>query len=328
VAGLVFESEAMFKVVSLAVQIAQADVPVLISGPNGAGKERIAEIVQANSRRKNKPFIKINAGALPENLIEAELFGAEAGAYTGLTKMRVGRFEAADQGTLFLDEVGNLSLAGQAKLLRVIQTGEFQRLGSSTSKRVDVRVVSATNVDLRAAIANKMFREDLYFRLNVIEIRVPPLSERKEDIIPIANQALAQFAKENQSEIAHLSEGAKRAMLAYHWPGNVRELQNRLFRASLLCQDREIMEADLDLSAPSGPQAPASVPPPAPTSHASRETAENDGERARIENALLAADGNVSKAAAELGLSRQALYRRMERLGLSLERRVKNERNS
>jgi DNA-binding NtrC family response regulator len=213
-------------------------------------------------------------------------------------------------------------------LLRVIQTGEFQRLGSSSSKHVDVRVISATNVDLRAAITHKLFREDLYFRLNVIEIRVPPLSDRKDDIVPIANQALAQFAKENQCEIAHLSESAKRAMLAYHWPGNVRELQNRLFRASLLCQDHEILESDLDLAAPVGAPTAPSAPPPAHVPALARDGTENEGERARIENALLQADGNVSKAAAELGLSRQALYRRMERLGLSLERRVKNERNS
>ncbi len=189
--GLVYVSDTMHGVVSLACTIASSDAPVLITGPNGSGKERLAEIVQANSRRKDKPFVKVNAGALPDDLLEAELFGAEAGAFTGANKSRIGRFEAAHGGTLFLDEIGNLSLAGQAKLLRVLQTGEFERLGSSGTRKVDVRIVSATNTDLPRAIAAGAFREDLYFRLNVIELPLPPLGERPDDVMLLADHFLA-----------------------------------------------------------------------------------------------------------------------------------------
>ena len=176
------------------------------------------------------PFIKVNVGALPKDLMEAELFGAEAGAYTGATKVRQGRFEAADGGTLFLDEIGNLSMEGQAKLLRVLQTGEFERLGSSTTRRVKVRVISATNSDLPAAITAGRFREDLYYRLNVIELKVPPLADRKEDILPLARHFLEDGQK--------MSVPAQRALLAHSWPGNVRELMNTIRRASLLSTAR------------------------------------------------------------------------------------------
>ncbi|MEA2337261.1 MAG: hypothetical protein QOE82_1268, partial [Thermoanaerobaculia bacterium] len=173
--GTIYESEAMHRVVSLAVQIAPSDVPVLITGPNGAGKEKIAEIIHAGSKRRDKPLVKVNAGAIPDELIESELFGAEAGAYTGSTRLRIGRFEAANGGTLFLDEIGNLSAAGQMKLLRVLQSGELERLGSSETRRVDVRVITATNTDLQQAIGRGTFRQDLYFRIAVVEIAVPPL---------------------------------------------------------------------------------------------------------------------------------------------------------
>src|SRR5688572_15441652 len=219
--GIVYESEAMHRVVSLALQIAPTEVTALIAGPNGAGKEKIAEIIHANSRRRQKPLVKVNAGAIPENLIESELFGAEAGAYTGSTRLRIGRFEAANGGTLFLDEIGNLSAAGQMKLLRVLQTGEFERLGSSETRRVDVRVLCATNADLQQAIARGTFRQDLYFRIAVVEIAVPPLRQRREDVLPLANAFLKSSKKK-------LSEAASGALLTYEWPGNVRELQNRL----------------------------------------------------------------------------------------------------
>jgi DNA-binding NtrC family response regulator len=291
--GLVFESEPMRDVVTKATHIAAADVPVLITGPNGSGKEVLAAIIQANSSVRSGPFIKVNVGALPKDLMEAELFGAEAGAYTGATKVRQGRFEAADGGTLFLDEIGNLSLEGQAKLLRVLQTGEFERLGSSTTRRVKVRVISATNSDLPAAITAGRFREDLYYRLNVIELKVPPLAERKEDILPLARHFLEDEQK--------LSVPAQRALLAHSWPGNVRELMNTIRRASLLSTSAEISPADLGLV-----MAPGTL----------EMVPEREPDRAEIEGALTRARGVIARAARELGLSRQALYRRMEKLGL------------
>ena len=189
--GLIFAASAMERLVELAVQVARADVPVLITGPNGAGKERIAEIVHANSAVKAGPFVIVNCGALPSELIEAELFGADPGAYTGApNRAREGRFEIADGGTLFLDEIGNLPLAGQSKLLRVLESGQFERLGSSKTRTTKVRVISATNADIAAMMREGRFREDLYYRLNVIELRVPPLAERRDDIVPLAEHFL------------------------------------------------------------------------------------------------------------------------------------------
>ncbi|HEX6176867.1 MAG TPA: sigma-54 dependent transcriptional regulator [Thermoanaerobaculia bacterium] len=295
--NVVYESEAMHGVVSLAVQIAPSDVPVLITGPNGAGKEKIAEIIHANSRRKHKPLVKVNAGAIPDDLLESELFGSEAGAYTGSTKLRIGRFEAANGGTIFLDEIGNLSAAGQAKLLRVLQTGEFERLGSSETRRVDVRVLCATNVDLQAAIARGVFRQDLYFRIAVVEIDVPPLRTRREDVVPLAEAFLSASGKT-------MSEAAKSALVAYEWPGNVRELQNRAQRAIALAANDELTPADLGFAA-------------------ERESRSDETplEKRHIEMALLNSNGSVSRAAESLGVSRQALYRKMEKLGIVLERK-------
>ena len=297
--GLVYESGAMDRVVSMATRIAPSDVPVLITGPNGSGKERIAEIIHASSRRAGKPLVRVNAGALPDELVESELFGAEAGAYTGATRLRIGRFEAADHGTIFLDEIGNLTAAGQMKLLRVLQTGEFERLGSSETRRVDVRVICATNADLQDAIARGAFRQDLYFRIAVVEIAIPALRERREDVLPLAEHFLG-------GERRRLDERAKQALLAYDWPGNVRELENRVQRALALAAGEEIGASDLGFD-----EAPSSGGDDIPL------------ERSRIEGALRAAEGSVSRAAEALGLSRQALYRRMDRLGIVLERRPK-----
>jgi DNA-binding NtrC family response regulator len=309
--GLLYSSDVMHEVVSLAVSVAPSDAPILITGPNGAGKEKLAEIVQANSRRRDKPFVKVNAGALPDDLLEAELFGAEAGAYTGATKQRIGRFEAAHGGTLFLDEIGTLSMVGQQKLLRILQTGEFERLGSSATKKVDVRIISATNVDVSRAIASGAFREDLYFRLNVIELQVPALAERPDEILSLAERFLDGFATEGTR--ATLSPSAREALLAHEWPGNVRELQNRIQRATLVCRDGTIQVEDLGLGRNSRTPRSSDQIDVAPKEH--------DPERTSIEEALVRASGIVSKAAAELGMSRQALYRRMERLEITIERR-------
>jgi DNA-binding NtrC family response regulator len=338
--GLVYVSDAMHAAVSLACTVAGSDAPVLITGPNGSGKERLAEIVQANSRRKDKPFVKVNAGALPDDLLEAELFGAEAGAFTGANKARIGRFEAAHGGTLFLDEIGNLSMAGQAKLLRVLQTGEFERLGSSGTRKVDVRIISATNTDLPRAIAAGTFREDLFFRLNVIELPLPPLGERPDDVLLLAEHFLASLPGIDGAPPATLSDEARLTLQTYEWPGNVRELQNRIHRAKLTAGDGVIKPGHLGippggarvrpefesraaigatpaggLPVVGGPRADAAGSPVA--------VGAADPERASIEEALMKAGGVVSKAAAEMGLSRQALYRRMERVGIVLERRPK-----
>jgi DNA-binding NtrC family response regulator len=292
---IVFASSGMERVVELACQVARADVPVLITGPNGAGKERIAEIVQVNSARAKGPFITVNCGALPSELIEAELFGAEPGAYTGApNRAREGRFEAADGGTLFLDEIGNLPLAGQMKLLRILETGQFERLGSSKTRKVSVRVISATNADLPTLIRDSQFREDLFYRLNVIELRLPPLAERTDDILPLAEHFLQGRAT--------LDSGARQALAAHAWPGNVRELKNAIDRASLLCSDGVITARDLAL----GPARSSSgrLPPDA------------EPDKGMIEAALQRARGVISQAASDLGLSRQALYRRMEKMGI------------
>lgn len=318
--GLIYKSAAMHEVVSLAVRVAAADVPVLITGPNGAGKEKIAEIIQANSGRKDGPFVRVNAGALPETLIESELFGHEAGAYTGANKKRTGRFEAAHQGTLFLDEIGNLPLSGQTKLLRVLQTGAFERVGSSVTRTVDVRLISATNTNMPQAIAEGVFRQDLYFRLNVIEIKIPPLIERQDDIEPLAQHFLTTLTPQGQ-KIPLLSEEARQLLRRHHWMGNVRELANCMQRAILLHQGGVIQGRDLGIDG----QLPAGWVPPAVETRSPAPVASpgDSAEKAEIEAALNEAGGIVARAASALGLSRQALYRRMERHGITIERRTR-----
>jgi DNA-binding NtrC family response regulator len=282
----------MERVVELACRVARADVRVLITGPNGAGKERIAQIVHANSALRAGPFVAVNCGAIPSELIEAELFGAEAGAYTGANRARTGRFEAANGGTLFLDEIGDLPLAGQVKLLRVLETGQFEMLGSSKTRTAQVRILSATNADLQALIREGRFREDLYYRLNVIDIALPSLAERPADILPLARHFLG--------ENLQLSEDAASALLGHDWPGNVRELRNSIERAKLLARDSVVIAADLNLPA-------ASRAAPREAEHLSKEV---------LEASLREAGGNISRAAQSLGLSRQALYRRLERFNL------------
>ena len=290
--GLVYDDTATESVLSLALQVARSELPVLVTGPNGAGKEKFAEIIHHNSAVKSGPFVAVNCGALPSELIEAELFGAEPGAYTGAgNKVRTGKFEAADGGTLFLDEIGTLPPAGQVKLLRVLETGRFQRLGSNQERTVRVRVVSATNADLATMIADGQFREDLYYRLNAIELRLPPLAKRPRDILPLARHFLPADKQ--------FTEAAERGLLRHAWPGNVRELRNAVQRAALLSGER--IEADA-LGLPS-------LPGNAPVTG-------DEPDRSAIEAALQRNGGVLAQAAADLGLSRQALYRRLDRLGI------------
>jgi DNA-binding NtrC family response regulator len=286
--GMVYVSEAMHTVVRMALRVARSEVPVLITGPNGVGKEKLAEIIQTNSAVREGPFVRVNVGAIPKDLMEAELFGAEPGAYTGITKQRKGHFEMADGGTLFLDEIGELPLDGQVKLLRVLQSGEFQRLGASQVHRAQVRVITATNQDLDAAVREGRFREDLFYRIDVVRLELPALSRRPEDLLPMVEALLdAQHG---------LDASARSAVQAHDWPGNVRELENRISRAQLMTDGGEIRATDLGLA----------------------ELSEGDGpDAAAIRQALERAGGTVAKAARALGLSRQALYRRMERFEIS-----------
>jgi DNA-binding NtrC family response regulator len=317
--GIVYGSEAMHQLLELAVAVARSAAPVLLVGPSGCGKERVAEIIQANSRRRGGPFVRVNVGALPEELMESELFGAEAGAYTGLKGRRTGRFETAHGGTLFLDEIDALSLSGQVKLLRVLQSGEYQRLGSSTTRHADVRILSATNADLGEAIAAKRFRQDLYFRLNVVELVIPPLSERRDDIQPLARHFLEHFSADRGRPL-ELSRDAEAALAAYPWPGNVRELENRIQRATLVAVGDVLTAAHLDLD-PAAAEATGWEPMPARTPAATQREAADPVERERLVNALNRADGVIAHAAEELGVSRQALYRRMQKLGVQIVRR-------
>lgn len=291
--GLVYQSAAMQRLTDMAIQVAKSDISVLITGPNGSGKEKIAQLIQACSPLKDKPFISINAGALPPDLMEAELFGAEPGAYTGAQKVRIGRFEAADGGTLFLDEIGNLSPAGQMKLLRVLQTGEFERLGSVQTRRVNVRVVSATNADLTTDIRQGRFREDLYYRLNTIELRLPPLSERPDDVMPLIQHFLPG---------REIGLDVQKALADYPWPGNVRELENACKRVAVLKPDGEISLADFALTGST------TVTSAIPTSA--------EPSRQALEFAIEKHEGVIARVAKEFGMSRQSLYRRLKKFGI------------
>ena len=292
--GMRFQSEAMVNLMQITTQVAHADIAVLITGPNGAGKEKIAEIVQANSPYADGPFVKVNVGALSQDLMAAELFGAEAGAYTGINQRRLGRFELANNGTLFLDEIGNLSLDGQAKLLRVLETGEFERLGGTETLKVNVRIISATNADLKAAIAKGTFREDLFYRLNVIELALPPLVERKADILPLAEHFLGDGYQ--------LTEKASQTLKLHNWPGNIRELKNVMQRAALLSPNKEIDAPALGLNV----TLPDAVIP-------------NEELTAEcIVSAIKQSGGVISEAAKSLGLSRSALYRRMHKFEIEV----------
>lgn len=293
--GLVYESTAMQRVIDMAIQVAKSDISVLITGANGSGKEKIAEVIQAHSQLLNKPFVKVNCGALPTDLIEAELFGAEAGAYTGATKARIGRFEAADGGTLFLDEIGNLPYSGQTKLLRVLQTGEFERLGSVKTLRTNVRVISATNANLADDIAAGEFREDLFYRLNVIELQLPALADRTDDILPLINHFLPN---------RQLSLSAEKAVLQHNWPGNVRELENACKRVAVLKPDGIIDEADFALITNNAQQSPSSHAPVA------------EPDKAELEQAMREQQGVIARVARQFGMSRQALYRRLNKFGI------------
>ncbi len=302
---LVAESPEMEPVLELIERVGPSEANVLITGENGTGKGVVARTLYAFSNRTTTPMVTVNTGGLSEALFESELFGHVRGAFTDAKTDRVGRFELADGGILFLDEIANISLNQQAKLLRVLETGEFERLGSSKTRTADVRIFSATNADLREEVGRGKFRQDLLFRLNTVEIRIPPLRERKSDILPLARFFLEQHALRYRKAFRDFDEKAREALLAHPWPGNVRELDHAVERGVLLGRGDWLQAQDLGLQ----PAAPAAAPPRL------EDLTLEEVEKLLIQKAL-ARHGNVSQAAKALGLSRSALYRRMEKYGL------------
>ncbi len=301
---LIAESPAMKPVMELIARVGPSDANVLITGEHGTGKEVVARTMQALSSRAGKPWVTVNAGGLPEGVFESELFGHIKGAFTDARADRVGRFELADGGTLFLDEIANVPMNLQAKLLRVLETGELERVGSSTTRRVDVRILSATNADVNTEVAAGHFREDLLFRLNTIEIHLPPLRERKEDIPLLALHFLRQSAQRYRKQLEGFEPVAMQMLLAHPWPGNVRELDHTVERAVLLAQGNQAAASDLGLR----PVRDASI--------RMEEMGLEEVERVLIQKALARYGGNVSHASKALGLSRSALYRRLQKYSL------------
>ena len=303
---LIAESEAMRPVLELIARVGPSDANVLVTGEHGTGKEVVAKALYALSPRSTKPLVTVNAGGLSEGIFESELFGHVKGAFTDAKMDRVGRFELAEGGTLFLDEIANVPMNLQAKLLRVLETGEMERVGSSKTRRVDVRILAATNADVDAEVAAGRFRQDLLFRLNTIEIHLPALRERREDIPLLANHFLRSYAQRYRKTLTGFDAAAMQALHEHMWPGNVRELDHAIERAVLLAQSNQVRASDLGLRATAG------------TGVARLEEMNlEDVERYLVQKTLQRFDGNVSQAADALGLSRSGLYRRMQKYGLS-----------
>ena len=297
-------ADSMQPVLRLISSVGPSDANVLITGEHGSGKEVVARTLHALSSRANRPLVSVNTGGLAEGIFESELFGHVKGAFTDARTDRIGRFELAHGGTLFLDEIANVPLSQQAKLLRVLESGEMERVGSSQTKRVDVRIISATNADLNQEVSNGRFRQDLLFRLNTVEINVPPLRERKQDIPQLASFFLSRYSQRYRKPAKNFDPASVQALLEYSWPGNVRELDHAMERAVLLCAGESIRLSDLSLKAP-------------------REGAQKledlsleEVESFLIKKAIDRYSGNISQAADALGLSRSALYRRLQKYGI------------
>jgi two-component system nitrogen regulation response regulator GlnG len=344
--GIVGSSPVMQEVFKVIGQVTASDVTVMITGESGTGKELVARSIWKHSHRSGKPFIAVNCAAIPDNLIESELFGHEKGSFTGATGQRLGKFELCDGGTIFLDEIGDMALATQTKILRVLQAGEIQRVGGTETIRVDVRVIAATNKDLEEMVKAKTFREDLYYRLNVVRIKMPPLRERSADIPQIVDFCLQNLVKQKKSRVTKVSPEAMAALTRHNWPGNVRELENIVYRSAVVAQGDAILVKDLPAElrnlagAPAEPAAetaeaaPAAEPPVAPvplveagSSEAAvglddaldvafRELAATGEpvlprlEQEMVKRALRASDEDEAKAAQLLGLTRAALQKR------------------
>src|SRR5258705_21199 len=325
---IVGKSEAMQQVFKMIGQVSHSDATVLITGESGTGKELVARAIYHHSPRSGQPFMAINCAAIPENLLESELFGHEKGAFTGATAQRIGKFEQANRGTIFLDEIGDMTPATQTKILRVLQSGTFERVGGNQPIRVDVRVIAATNKPLEQAVANKQFREDLFYRLNVVRIYLPPLRERREDIRLLVNYFLKKLSPKPKS----IAPDALRALEEYHWPGNVRELENAIQRALVVAKGAAILRSDLPPEIPGGPASMAASEGRVPSSPASPtdipslasalfQLARKDGklkvipavERELIIQALIETQGNQVQAAKILGITRATLRKRIEK---------------
>ena len=302
--SMIAESPRMRPVMELMERIGPSDANVLITGEHGTGKELVAQWLHASSKRTARSFVPVNMGGLSEGVFESELFGHVKGAFTDAKTDRIGRFELADGGTIFLDEIGNISMGSQAKLLRVLQTGEVERVGSSKARKIDARVLSATNIDLATAVAEGRFREDLLFRLNTIEIKLPPLRERRDDIAPLATHFLRRHSGRYGKQLTGFEPAAMKVLLDHSWPGNIRELDHAIERAVLMAADNMIRPADLALK--SSATGPGRI----------EELTLEEVEKTLIQKALARYDGNVSSAAKALGLSRSALYRRIAGYGL------------
>jgi two-component system nitrogen regulation response regulator GlnG len=345
--GIVGRSEAMQSVFKLIGQLAASDATALITGESGTGKELVTRAIYHHSQRAQKPFLAINCAAIPENLLESELFGHEKGAFTGAAAQRIGKFEQCDGGTVFLDEIGDMSVATQTKILRVLQSGTFERVGGNQPIKVDVRIIAATNKPLEQAVAAREFREDLFYRLNVVRIQLPPLRERPEDIRLLVNYFLKKFAQNQKQPPKSISPEVMRAFERYHWPGNVRELENAIQRAMVVAKGAAILANDLppEISSGSGP-AVAPVPndstrPAGATASAATELttlvralfqwARQDAklrvipavERELIIQALIETKGNQVQAAKLLGITRATLRKRVEKFGIKQELSIK-----
>jgi transcriptional regulator with PAS, ATPase and Fis domain len=292
------------------MRVAPTKATVLLAGESGVGKDLIARAIHYHSPRRDRPFVKINCTSIPENLMESELFGYEKGAFTGANMAKPGKFELADTGTVMLDEIGDVPPSIQVKLLRILQEREFERLGSNKTRHIDVRIIAATNVDLRAALEQGTFREDLYYRLNVVPLNIPPLRERKEDIPFLAQHLMKRLAQDVGSPVEEISEGAIARLLEYSWPGNVRELENVLERSIVLCTCKVLEASQIRLDvAPRARQQEFDTFLPEGMSL-------DEFEQNIIKEALKRANGNKSHAARLLGLTRNALRYRLSQMGL------------
>jgi Nif-specific regulatory protein len=311
--NIVGESPQMKEVFRTIEKVARSNATVLILGETGVGKELVAEALHRNSSRSDRPFVKMNCAALHESLLESELFGHERGAFTGADRQRTGRFELANEGTLFLDEIGNMTPSTQTKVLRVLQEREFERLGGSRTVKVDVRLVAATNKNLEEAIHRGEFREDLYYRLNVVNVSVPPLRERKEDIVPLASHFIDRFAKELKKDVRGLEPAAVRALKRHTWPGNIRELENTIERAVLMCDGEVIHGHHLP---PSLQTAEAS----GTVTRVSLEDAVGAYEKDLIQDALKTTRGNRAKAARLLDTTERIINYKVRNYGIDARR--------